>query len=112
MGGELLGTYILITGFCGLTKKPTERQKAIDQEIADIPNTYVFLNDILIVTNGKHYKTVKLFFEKTQHPNKQGNLYIRPGTNRIVEVLTQNRKYPINSKVQANMEKLKSWNLT
>ena len=50
-----------IRGFYGLTMIPTKFRKAMDKESAELLNTYVFLDDILIVTNGpleKHYEAV------------------------------------------------------
>ena len=50
IGAKATGTYRFITGFYGLTLVPTEFQKAMEQELGNLPNTYVFLDDILIVT--------------------------------------------------------------
>ena len=41
---------------------PTEFQKAMDQEFGNLTNTYVFLDDILIVAKGskeKHFEIVR-----------------------------------------------------
>ena len=43
IGGKATGTYRFVTGFYGLTTMPTELQRAMDQELGNIPNTYVFL---------------------------------------------------------------------
>ena len=62
LGATATGIYRFSTGFYGLTIMPTEFQKAMDKELSNHPNTYVFLDDILIVTNEtkkKHYKVVK-----------------------------------------------------
>ena len=61
IGGKATGTYRFITGFYGLTVMSTEFQKAMDSELVNLPNTYVFLDDILVVMNGtkeNHYKVV------------------------------------------------------
>ena len=52
IGGKATGTYRFITGFYGLTIVPTEFQKAMHKELANLQNTYVFLDDIQIVTEG------------------------------------------------------------
>ena len=52
IGGKPTGTCRFITGFYGLTIMPTEFQKAVDKELAKLQNTYVFLDDVLIVTKG------------------------------------------------------------
>ena len=62
IGGKATGTYRFITGFYGLTVMPTEFQKLMDKKLSNIANTYVFLDDILIVTKGNrtdHYARVK-----------------------------------------------------
>ena len=62
IGGKTSGTYQFITGFYGLTLMPTEFQKAMDQELGNLPTTYVFLDEILIVTKGskeKHFEVVR-----------------------------------------------------
>ena len=50
IGGKATVTYRFVTGFHGLTILQTEFQKAMDQELRKFPYTYVFLDDILIVT--------------------------------------------------------------
>ena len=62
IAGKATGTYRFTTGFHGLTVMPTEFQKAMETEIFNLPNTYVFLDDVLVVTNGTqdyHYSVVK-----------------------------------------------------
>ena len=63
--GKATGTYRFITGFYGLIVMPTKFLKEMDMELSDLPNTYVFLDDLLIVTKGtqeeNHYRTVKKF---------------------------------------------------
>ena len=72
IGGKPTGTYRFITGFYGLTIMPTEFRKAMDQELGNLPNTYVFLDDILIVTRGsqeKHFEIVKQVLKKLDNAN-------------------------------------------
>ena len=72
IGGKATGTYRFVTGFYGLTIMPTEFQRAMDQELGNIPNTYVFLDDILTVTRGskeKHFETVKQVLKKLDNAN-------------------------------------------
>ena len=66
IGGEATGTYRFITGFYGLTVMP------MDAELANIPNTNVFLDDILVVTKGSkenHYELVKTVLKKLNKAN-------------------------------------------
>ena len=68
IGGKATGTHRFITGFYGLTVMPTEFQKVMDKKLSNIANTYVFLDDILIVTKGNqtdHYTQVKTSIRKT-----------------------------------------------
>ena len=70
--GKATGTYSFVTGFHGLTIMPKEFQKAIDQELGNLPNTYVFLDDILIVTIGsmeKHFEVVKQVLKRLDNAN-------------------------------------------
>ena len=51
---------------------PTEFQKAMDAKLANIPNTYVFLDDFLVVTKGSkedHYEVVKTVLTKLNEAN-------------------------------------------
>ena len=52
IGGQATGTYRFNTGFYGLTDMPAEFQKAIDITLANLTNTFSFLDDIIIVTKG------------------------------------------------------------
>ena len=52
VGGKATGTYRFITGFYGFTVMPTVFQKVMDKKLSNFANTYVFLDDILIVTEG------------------------------------------------------------
>ena len=66
IGGKATGTNRFITGFYGLTVMPTEFQKVMDKKLSNIANTYVFLDDILLVTKGNrtdHYARVKQVLE-------------------------------------------------
>ena len=72
IGGKATGTYRFITGFYGLTIMPTEFQKAMDKELANLQNTYVFLDDILIATTGtkeKHFEAVKQVLKRLDNAN-------------------------------------------
>ena len=44
IGGKATGTYRSVTGIYGLTITPTEFQKAMDKELANLQNTYVRLS--------------------------------------------------------------------
>ena len=103
-----------ITGFCGLTVMPTEFQKAMDAELANIPKTYVFLDDILVVTKGSkenHYKVVKTVLTKLNKANIRLKWEKCKFAQKEIEwlgyKLTQTGINPLNTKIQAITEKLK-----
>ena len=113
IGGKATGTYRFITGFYGLTIMPTEFQKAMDQELGNLPNTYVFLDDILIVTRGsqeKHFEIVKQVLRKLDNANTRKKWEKCKFAAEEIEWLGYNLSQtgikPINSKVQAITEKL------
>ena len=62
IGGKATGTYRFDNGLYGLTDMPAELQNAIDKTLYILTNTFSFLDDILIVTEGglKNHKK-KLF---------------------------------------------------
>ena len=112
VGGKATGTYI--TGFYGLTVMPTEFQKAMDAELANIPNTYVFLDDILVVTMGSkenHYKVVKTVLTKLNKANVRLKWEKCKFAQKEIEwlgyKLTQTGISPMNTKIQAITKKLK-----
>ena len=47
------GTYRFVTGHYGLTIMPTEFQKIMDLTPANMDCTFVYIDDILIVTKGE-----------------------------------------------------------
>ena len=113
IGGKATGTYRFITGFYGLTIMPTEFQKAMDKELANLQNTYVFLDDILIVTKGtkeKHFEAVKQVLKRLDNANVRLKWEKCKFAEEEIEwlgyKLFQTGIKPINSKVQAITEKL------
>ena len=58
----MTATYRFKTGFYGLTDVPAVFQKTIDCTLAGLANTFLFLDDILIVSRGgieKHLELVR-----------------------------------------------------
>ena len=53
IGEQATGTYRFNTGFYGFTDMPAEFQKAIDITLANLTNTFSFLDNIIIVTGGR-----------------------------------------------------------
>ena len=49
---EQTGTYRFITGFYGLTDKPKEFQKPIDNTLQGFSGVFCILDDVLIVSKG------------------------------------------------------------
>ena len=52
IGGRATGTYQFQAGFYGLTDMPADFQKAIDLTLNIEKDTFAFLGDILIISNG------------------------------------------------------------
>ena len=53
IGGKSNGTYRFVSGHYGLTKKPTEFRKLMDLTLVNRDCTFVYIDDILIVTKGE-----------------------------------------------------------
>ena len=51
IGGKSTGTYRFVTGLYGLPIMPTEFQKLMDITLVNTDCTFVYIDDILIVTN-------------------------------------------------------------
>ena len=92
---------------------PTEFQKAMDKELANLQNTYVFLDDILIVTKGtkeKHFEAVKQVLKRMDNTNVRLKWEKCKFAEEEIEwlgyKLSQTGIKQINSKVQARTEKL------
>ena len=118
IGGKATGTYRFITGFYGLTVMPTEFQKVMDKELSSLANTYVFLDDILVVTEGNregHYLRVKQVLEKLDKTNVRLKWEKCKFAQNEIEwfgyKLTQTGIQPMNTKIQAITDKLKPKNL-
>ena len=65
IGGRATGTYAFKTGFFGLTILPPEIHKFLDKIHRKIPNSFAFIDNILIVTKGNkedHMKKVDEVF--------------------------------------------------
>ena len=60
-----------VTGFYGLTIIP-RNSKAMDQELGNLPNTYVFPDDNLILTKGSkenHFEVVRQVLKRLDNAN-------------------------------------------
>ena len=118
IGGESTGTYRFVTGFSGLSVRPTEFQKVMDMLLAKFREVFKFIDDILIVTKGT----------KSEHLDKMreilktlddAELQLKAGKCIIAEneiewlgfKLTNQGFLPVNSKVQGITEKLRPTNL-
>ena len=114
VGGKANGTYRFIPGFYGLTVMPTEFQKAMDAELANIPNIYVFLDEILVVTKGSkedHNNVIQTVLTKLNKANvrlkREKCKFAQKEIEWLGYKLTQTGISPINTKIQAITEKLK-----
>ena len=90
---------------------PIEFQKAMDQVLGNLPSTYVFLDDILIVTKGsieKHFEVVKQVLKRLDNAKVQLKWekckFAAEETNWLGYKLSQTGIKPISSKVQAITE--------
>ena len=66
IGGKTSGIYRFKTGFYGLTVMPTEFQRIMEDILINISNVFIFIDDILIVTEGtkeEHEEKVEKFLE-------------------------------------------------
>ena len=118
IGGEATGVYRLVTGFYGLTTMPTEFQQIMDLTLAGISNTFVFIDDFLIVTHGteeEHIQKVEEVLNRLDEANV--NLKLDKCNFAVTEIewvgykLSQKSVAPINSKVQGISDRLKPTNL-
>ena len=67
IGGKASGIYRFITGFYGLTIMPTEFQRIMEDNLANLQNVFIFIDDILKVTKGtkeEHEEKVREVFQK------------------------------------------------
>ena len=60
VGMKATGTYQFLTGLYGLADTPADFQKARDRTLNNSRNTFCFLDDILIVSNGSEMEHEKL----------------------------------------------------
>ena len=77
VSGDMTGTYCFKTGFYGLTDMPAEFQKATDYTLIGLKNTFCFLDDILIVSEGSeedHFQLVLDCRKKLDADNLRINL--------------------------------------
>ena len=77
ISGERTGTYRFVTGFYGLTDMPAAFQKVMDYTLVGLPNTYCFLDDIIVVSRGSkedHLKLVYKSLKKLDEDNLRINL--------------------------------------
>ena len=73
-GGKSSGSCRFITGHYGLTIMPTEFQKVMDLTLVNIDCTFVYIDDILIVTKGDkkvHMQKVKEVMKVLDKANVQ-----------------------------------------
>ena len=70
-GGQTTGTYRFNTGFYGLTDMPAEFQKAIDKILFNLSNTFCFLDDIIIVTEGGLQNHIEKLFKCLDRLNEE-----------------------------------------
>ena len=74
IGGQATGTYRFNTGFYGLTDMPAEFQKAIDKTLYNLSNTFSFLDDFIIVTEGGLQNHKEKLFKCLDRLNEEINL--------------------------------------
>ena len=106
--GESTGFYRFKTGFYGLTDMPAEFQKAMDYTLVGLPNTYCFLDDIIIVSTGTetdHLAYVTKCLKKLDEDNLRLNLqkchFAKTEIDWLGYKFTQTRISPLESKTAA-----------
>ena len=116
--GKSMGTYRVVPSFCGMSFMSTELQKVIFMLLAKFREVFVFIDDILIVTNG----TKKEHLEKVQENLKMldnAELQLKALICKIAQSeiewlgfkMANERISPVNTKVQRITEKLRPGNL-
>ena len=63
VGGQATGTCRFFSGFYGLEDMPAEFHKAMDRTFTHAMNTFSFLDDILIVSEGEKHEHEKLVID-------------------------------------------------
>ena len=117
-GGKSTGTYRFVTGHYGLTIMPSEVQKVMDIRLVNMDGTFVFIDDILIVTKGEksvHMQKVRDVLEVLD----KANLQLKADKYKIActEIewlgykLSGEGVAPINGKIQGISERLRPNNL-
>ena len=74
IGGKSTGTSRFVTGHYGLSIKPTEFQKLMDITLGNMDCTFVYIDDILIVTKGEkrvHMQKVREVLKVLDSANSQ-----------------------------------------
>ena len=117
ISGKSTGTYRFVTGHYGLSM-PTEFQKLMDITIVNMDCTFVYIDDILIVTKGEkcvHIQKVREVLKVLD----SANLQLRADKCRIACTkiewlgyeLSGEGIFPMNGKVQGITERLRPGNL-
>ena len=118
IGGKSISTYRFVTGHYGLTIMPTEFQKVMDITLVNMDSTFVYIDDILIVTKGEksvHMQNVRDVLEVLD----KANLQLKADKCKIACTETEWLGYklsgegvaPINGKMQGISERLRPNNL-
>ena len=118
IGGKSTGTYRFVTGHFGLTIMPTEFQKVMDLTLVNMDGTFVYIDDILIVTKGEK----SVYMQKSREVLEvldEANLQLKADKCKIActEIewlgykLSGEGVAPINGKIQGINEKLRPNNL-
>ena len=118
VGGKSTGTYRFITGHYGLTIMPTEFQKVMDLTLVNIDCTFVYIDDILIVTKGDknvHMQKVREVMKVLDRASVQLKVDKCKIACKKIEwlgyELTGSGISPVNGKIQGITERLRPTNL-
>ena len=117
LGGQATGKYRFTTSFYGLTNMQAQFQKAIDNTLKGLADTYSFLDDIIIVSGGRiknHKEKVFKCIQKLDKENLSINLEKCHFAKNEIEWLgfefNQNGIKPLISKTEA-IQNLKAPNI-
>ena len=114
----MAGSYAFNTGFYGLTTKLPDFQKIVDNILHKTRNTFLFIDDILVVTKGNKEEHLGIVEETIKTLNEAG-IRLKPEKCKLAEnkldwlgyIMSAEGTKPIEEKVQAITDRLRPKNL-
>ena len=104
-GGKSTITYRFITGFYCLTVMPTDFQKLMDFNLANINSVFVYIDDILLVTKGSKHEhlnklkeALRIMDEVSLQPKPGKRTIAQESIEWLVYKITRTAIAPVNTK--------------